>query len=282
MTVAATLDTIVGPFQGDDTTQTFSFPWPYFESGDVNVWVKDADDTVHLFIEGGDYSADSQNQTITLGSALASGRTMILAAGYDQEQDIDFTSQGRFFPERHEQGFDHTVLLIKQLQQKLESISNLKNLSPFGTFDTNQANVLDLIIGGSDYLDKVLSAVSAVTAPYHIGFSFSDEISPGANVGAWVCPQNFHVDFPSGIVDTGAYAVTPPASAAEFEVQRNGARVGGVEFLSDDNLAQITVDNGDFTVTGNDQLSIISPSPADPNLNDVSITLAGRRVPWLS
>lgn len=282
MTVAASLDTIVGPFQGDGSTQAFSFPWPYFESGDVNAWVKDADGTVHVLIEGGDYSVDAQNQTLTLGSPLAQGKEMILTSGYEDEQDIDFTSQGRFFPERHEQGFDYTVLLIKQLLQKLDRISNFSNATPFGTFDVNQASVDDIIIGGNNYLDKVLAAVSSVTAPYHIAFSFSDEISAGANVGAWVCPQNFNVDFPQGIGETGAYAAVPPASSAEFEVQRNGTRVGAVQFPTGSNTANIIVDDSAFEVTGNDQLSIISPSPADPNLSDVSITLAGRRIPWLS
>lgn len=132
MTIAASLKTYVGPFAGDGVSKAFGFPWPVFEEGEVAVWVKHGNGSVVQLVPQQDYTVDAQNQVVTLEVAPDTGTEILIQSDYQQEQDVDFGSQSRFFPQTHEHALDYTTLLIKQLYREFgQLVADSSN--PFGT-----------------------------------------------------------------------------------------------------------------------------------------------------
>jgi len=161
----------------------------------------------------------------------------------------------------------------------------LDSAPPSGTFilvqDLGIRKLAGFVLLAQAAAEAAQAAADALVTVYHIGFSFSSEIGSGLDIGAWVCPAEFNVDFPVGISGAVGYAAVPPVSEALFSIQRNDVEVGTVTFASGANYATIGATNTNFDVTSADRIRVVSPNPQDPNLADVSITLAGERIPWL-
>jgi hypothetical protein len=82
--------------------------------------------------------------------------------------------------------------------------------------------------------------------------------------------------FQAGLVDSSGSADDPASSPAVFTIQKNGADIGSVTFTGFN--ATFSLPGGAHFEKG-DTLHVIAPTPQDPTLFNVSITLAGVRSP---
>lgn len=80
-----------------------------------------------------------------------------------------------------------------------------------------------------------------------------------------------HMTLPSGLTGSVAYAATPAAASAEFDIEQNGTFIGSITFLPSGgptvNFAT------DVAFTPGDIITIVAPSPPDAALADISFTL---------
>lgn len=88
-------------------------------------------------------------------------------------------------------------------------------------------------------------------------------------------PFNRTVVFPAGLGDSNAVAGTASTASKDFDIQKNGASVGNINFNASDTgtftmASQQTFNAGDI-------LSIVAPASQDATLADIGINLAGTR-----
>lgn len=126
MTVSTTVRK-AGPFSGNDVTTVFPFVFRMFSTADLVVITADADDVEAELLLGVDYNATlnadqdaNPGGEITMTVALATGYTMVITSDVPQTQLTLITNAGGFFPKVFNAVFDKAVILIQQLQERLD------------------------------------------------------------------------------------------------------------------------------------------------------------------
>lgn len=122
MTVSS--NTNADTFVGNGAT-VFPLSFRFFDTADVQVYrIDPVTGAAALQAEGVDYSlsgagepevAGNATGEITLTSALAIGTNLYVVRTMAVEQPLEFVNQGRFFPERHEEGYDRLTMLLQQV-----------------------------------------------------------------------------------------------------------------------------------------------------------------------
>lgn len=127
MTVSATLR-LAGPFNGDGSTTVFPFTFKVFEATDLAVetlntssgafaaLTLDSDYSVAL---NADQDASPGGSITLLAGGLAVGLALTITTAAAQEQSLDLTNGGGFYPDVINNELDAIVILIQQLQMQL-------------------------------------------------------------------------------------------------------------------------------------------------------------------
>lgn len=113
-----------GPYTGNNISTSFSCNFRVQTKNDLDVYETDLGGVQTLLTVDTDYTVNNIGEdsggTITrIAGALPTGWQWYIRAAYDQTQDTEFTSQGAFFPELHENAMDKLTFLIQQLQDGL-------------------------------------------------------------------------------------------------------------------------------------------------------------------
>lgn len=128
MTVSSTARR-TGPFAGNGVTTSVPFTFKVFEAADLEVTHTDAAGVETVLTLNTHYSvtlnADqdtSPGGTLTYpvsGDPLPTGETITIIGATAYEQDLDISNAGRFLPQALENALDKTVILVKQLREKV-------------------------------------------------------------------------------------------------------------------------------------------------------------------
>jgi len=156
---------------------------------------------------------------LTLTSVLIVGETLSIRRVRPLTQETDLRNQGAFFPEIHEDAFDHQTMLAQQLKNDLRAAAHLAESIDPDDFDTTLPPNLvfgDAIVVRGD------------------GAGFSQAAMSAAQLSAWSATQNVSqdaftdgVDFTAGVT-TELTLSEPPGNELNVFVIR---RTSGVDIL---------------------------------------------------
>lgn len=174
-----------GPFTGAGTTDTFPFTFKVFTSADLLVEQKTvATDVTTTLVLTTDYTVTlNQNQnsnpggsiTLTAGN-LATGQTLAITSDINNEQPMDLTNQGGFFPAVINDSADRQVIQIQQLQELLNRTPKLDLTTAVtggvSMADPQASSFLQISASGN----RIIMAGSAFSAGSYI-LGFADAVS---------------------------------------------------------------------------------------------------------
>lgn len=130
MTISSTDDPRAGPFNGNGSQTVFPFVFKTFAKADLLVVRTDDDGLEYTLVLDSDYSVSlnadqdaNPGGSITYpisGSALPLGETLTIASNLDFIQTTDIQNSGGFFAEVIEDALDRQVMLIKQVNEKVD------------------------------------------------------------------------------------------------------------------------------------------------------------------
>lgn len=137
-----------GPYAGNDVADQFSYTFRINNKSEIYVWETTGSGDPVLLTVDTDYTVagigDDGGGLITrTAGALPTGSTWYIRSNFESTQLTEFSSQGAFFPDVHEDQFDKTILLIQQLEDGLRR--TLK-------FDDSYSGNLDLDIPAPESL----------------------------------------------------------------------------------------------------------------------------------
>jgi len=124
MTISAT-SRQAGPFIGDGTTAIFPFLFKVFDTEDLEVATLQASSgAIDELVLDSDFSAtlnadqdSNPGGSITLlAGNLATGFSLTITTDMAEEQTLELTNGGAFYPDTINDAFDRIVILIQQLQ----------------------------------------------------------------------------------------------------------------------------------------------------------------------
>lgn len=115
----------------------------------------------------------------------------------------------------------------------------------------------------------------ALGASIEIGFYIPGTMLAGQRLAGFLLTRR--VAFPAGLAGSRAAVEVAPTSAATFSLQRNGSGIATVTFAAGATTASFSL-LAEATLEPGDRLTLIAPSPADPTLADLYLTLRGRPV----
>ncbi len=110
------------------------------------------------------------------------------------------------------------------------------------------------------------------TAPYDIGVFFDGVPGDGEDILKFVCVRDFFLL--QNLPNSRAVAGVAATAITTFDLQRNGASIGSIQWAAAATTATFTLAANENFSAG-DVLSIVGPTPADATLEDISITLVG-------
>lgn len=133
MTIASAINR--NDYVGNNTTPTYNYGFKIFNKNDLLVTQKDTDNVETTLTVDTDYTVanvgDVNGGTITLTAGnLSTNYTLTIRRVRDLKQETDIRNQGDFYPESHEDTFDHLVMLAQQQQDEIDrSIKNPESIS---------------------------------------------------------------------------------------------------------------------------------------------------------
>ena len=107
-----------GPYAGDGSNRDFPVNFPYTSASEIEVYIKASDGTI-TEVSRSRISYPSGGVIIASGSAPALGEQVLIKRVTALNQTIDFTSQGAFFPETHEEGYDKMIKIMQEIRRCL-------------------------------------------------------------------------------------------------------------------------------------------------------------------
>jgi hypothetical protein len=160
MTISSTDDPRAGPFNGNGSQTAFPFEFKTFAEEDLLVVRTDEDGLETILVLDSDYSvalnADQNADpggTVTYpvsGDELPAGETLTIASNLDYTQETDITNGGGFYPQVIEDALDRSVMLVKQVNEKVDRALRLAVSTDDSVDVTLPAPVADKIIGWND------------------------------------------------------------------------------------------------------------------------------------
>lgn len=122
MTIAKT--TRRAQYAGNGSVQAFSFPYRFFDDGDLDVFVTvDSTGVQTQKTLTTDYTivnnGDETGGTVTMVSAPASGETLTILGDVPLTQSTDYTANDPFPAETHETALDRLTVQVQELEEKL-------------------------------------------------------------------------------------------------------------------------------------------------------------------
>jgi hypothetical protein len=115
----------------------------------------------------------------------------------------------------------------------------------------------------------------ALGASIEIGFYIPGTLLAGQRLAGFLFTRR--IALPAGLAGSRAALEVAPTSAATFSLQRNGSGIASLTFAAGATTASFSL-LAEATLEAGDRLTLIAPSPADPSLADLYLTLRGRPV----
>lgn len=119
------------PYTGNDATNVYAFSFPIISNSDLTVTLRTIATGFEtpLFLDT-DYTVtgagNATGGTVTLlAGNLTSTHKIIIARKRPLTQQTDIRNQGEFYPETHEDVFDHVVMIAQQLYTEIKKAIRL-------------------------------------------------------------------------------------------------------------------------------------------------------------
>lgn len=147
MTISSTTNRVA--YTGNGSVDTYSYTFRVFANTDLLVTVKDTDDVETTLVLTTDYTVtgvgDSGGGTVVLvdnnqdwidaDGDLVTGYEIVIRRVRPLTQETEIRNQGEFFPETHEDAFDHLVMIDQQQQDEIDRSIKLPESIAGSTFD---------------------------------------------------------------------------------------------------------------------------------------------------
>lgn len=185
MTLAA--ETNRNDYVGNGSTNTYSYSFRIFEDSDLTVTVRDTNNAETTLTLTTDYTvtgAGSASGTIVLvssgqawltGGNLTTNYSLTIRRIRPLTQTTDIRNLGDFYPEVHEDAFDHQTMLNQQQQDEIDRAFKLPETISADDFDaTLPATVLDnpgLAIGVNEDGDGLALIAAAGDLPLPVSIA---------------------------------------------------------------------------------------------------------------
>jgi hypothetical protein len=167
MTVSTTTARV--SYAGNGSTVTFNVGFYFLADSHLKVTLRAADGTETVKTLTTDYTVSGAGNpsggSITLGTAPASGVTVVVTRNVPQTQLVDYQPNDPFPATTHEQALDQLTMEVQQLQ---EQISRALKLST-----TNTMTSTEFTVGATNRANKVL------------GFDSAGELTVTQELGTW-------------------------------------------------------------------------------------------------
>jgi len=198
MTISSTTNR--NTYTGNGTTADYAYLYKIFANTDLRVIVKDPDTDVETVITltthytvsgvgtlaGGEISlVNGTFDWIDSSGFLKTGWTLVIRRVRSVLQETDIRNQGEFFPETHEDAFDHQIMVAQQLKDDLDRSFKLSEILDPDDYDTT----LPLPVAGkglvwNDNADALINSDLATTSTDYDGtISHGTDASKAASPG---------------------------------------------------------------------------------------------------
>lgn len=192
----ATLSTTYSPAQynADGTTVDFTFPYAFFSTSDLQVYVVSSAGATNMLVEGSGagkyvvYAANSDYSSgarITTGTAYASGNRIVIARSVPYGQQLDIN--GDFIPaEPLEQQLDKLAAQIQQVKDSIARTITAPVTDPSGL--SLELPVAELRKNKLQYFDDNGSIATIDFSA--TGFVFGDNVTISVSTGQVISVKN--------------------------------------------------------------------------------------------
>lgn len=263
-----TIDTDVNKisYTGTGAVSTYSYPFRVFVDADLVITLAD-DDDVQIspdLILNTDYTVSGaggvSGGTITLIGTYAPlplDYTMVIRRVRDVTQETDLRNQGDFYPETHEDAFDHLIMVAQQLQEQINrtvlfEVTGvltgpilLPNPEPSlylrwnagGTTLENVSGTNDTVV--TDALDARLDVIEAYDIDTRV-----DVLEKSMAV------QNLGITYAAGVLKITSADGTPLSTTNYARVPIQSATSGFVEYVKIISDASFIDDTGASDIVG--------------------------------
>jgi hypothetical protein len=221
-------------FNGNGVTTVFPFNFRIFNSSDLKVTVIDAAENITTLTLGTDYSISGVGAyaggSITLTTALQTGKTIALDRQMPVTQETSIRNQGTFLPEIHEDAFDKLTML----NQQTNSVINLRALLK-PTFLSKFFDAVSFRIGN---LANPVNAQDASSKSYvdSAAQNLSDTAASNLNRSLHTPMGEVLTQLPVAAVRKGKFAAYDSANGDRIEIPMENTSAAGLAL----NLASST------------------------------------------
>lgn len=139
-------------YVGNGNVDEYDFTFKIFSATDLRVTVRNENDAEELLVLDTDYTVSGVNDenggTITLVDGnLDSGHVLTIRRVRDLTQETDIRNQGEFFPETHEDTFDHLVMVDQQQQDEIDRCMKVPETVSSDDFDPELPSNIGTLAG---------------------------------------------------------------------------------------------------------------------------------------
>lgn len=135
MTVASAANKVT--MNGNGATTSWPFSFRIFDSSDLEIYKTDTSGVQTEITSNFSVVVNGESGgTVTYpstGSPLASGETITIIRVTVRAQSVDFTSQGAFLPQNHEDADDRAMMILQELDEKIDRAFKLPTSDTSGT-----------------------------------------------------------------------------------------------------------------------------------------------------
>lgn len=191
MTVETQIDRI--EYDGNGTTVAFPFPYKFFSTNDLVVYLRLVDETETLQVFGANYSLSGVGLdvggTVTMTVAPAVGQKLVIYRDPPLTQLTDYIEGDKFPAESHESALDKLTMLVQRISNRVARSLSLRitdgvtggafnansnrisNLSdPINNQDAVTRNAMQVYVGG------VISGATPIVDPDYGTLASGDQI----------------------------------------------------------------------------------------------------------
>lgn len=285
-------------YTGNGAVSEYSFTYKIFNEDELLVTVRHPTTGVETELTlTTDYTVDiASNRTgsITLVNAsqawltsgfLTTSWILVIRRVVDITQETDIKNQGTYYPESHENAFDHMVMISQQLKDELSrSIkvaetddpltftlpTSTERASTFLAFDADGEPIAspgETSVPVSTYIETLLDDTDAATARATLGFSGTGgtadtaQIADGAVTSAKMA--NMSALSVKGNATNGSTVPTDIAASSDYTaLRRSGTAIAFGKMSGLYMSANVVSKTANYTSTDNDEIIYVDGSSA--------------------